>query len=581
MAKEFLKSALEYQKMGLSVIPILPKQKKAAVEWRTYQQRCATKEEIVEWWHEHPDYNIGIVTGKVSGTTVVDLDKYKPNFNPDLETQFFDSIVTPTVETPNGGNHLWMNYIEGLTIGSNVLPAIDIRGDGGYIVAPPSVNGNGKPYKWIVPLGTTMSDLPASFLASLNTVVNEYNKTHSIYKVVDNLVDNTTVLKDSNVQTVQKCLQEGSRNADIFTVATSLARGGCKWEVAVQIIEILANNANPPYPLKEAHDSLRSAYNRKESHERNIHEEVREYILSQKCLHEVHISSTDCLRSLQLSTRNDKKAAYAALARCCDDEKLLEKQQGVRGIFKILDSKIDDAVMDLVSEPEVKEFNVNLPLDLNRLCVISPGNIIVVSGSKSAGKTAFMMNVAWKNQKDYEVHYLNSEMHETEFKKRMKKFGPLNKWKIQGYKCHNNFADYIKGDPNHIYIIDFMEIHDNFYEIGKHIRAVHEKLGDSICFIAIQMKGGAALGRGADFSAEKSRLYLSMDFIQSELKTKVTIYDAKEPRPPEDNVRGMFNMVKIIEGNKLDGDRWRRGSIEDTKDTKKKDDSSSEPWWKK
>lgn len=573
--KSFLKSALEYQKMGLSVIPILPKLKKAAVEWREYQKRCATKEEIVEWWHEHPDYNIGIVTGKVSGTTVVDLDKYKPDFNPDLETKFFDSIVTPTVETPNGGNHLWMNYIEGLTIGANVLPAIDIRGDGGYIVAPPSVNGNGKPYKWIVPLqGTTMSDLPASFLASLNTVVNEYNKTHSIETpclALDNPLS-------TNVQPVENCLVEGKRNETIFTASMALARGNCEFELAKQLIETIAKSTVPPYDLKEAYESLKSAYNRKGRQDRNITQEVREYILDQKSLAEVHITSTECLSCLGLSTRLDKRAAYKAFHYFCNDEKLLTKQEGMRGIFKIIDSKIDDAVMDLVSEPEVREFNVNLPLDLNRMCVISPGNIIVVSGSKSAGKTAFMMNVAWKNQDDYEVHYLNSEMHETEFKKRMKKFGPLNKWKIHGYKCHNNFADYIVGDPKRIYIIDFMEIHDNFYEIGKHIRAVHEKLGDSICFIAIQMKGGAALGRGADFSAEKSRLYLSMDFIQSELKTKVTIYDAKEPRPPEENVRGMFNMVKIIEGNKLDGDRWRRGSIEESP---KKKEAESEPWWKK
>lgn len=162
-----------------------------------------------------------------------------------------------------------------------------------------------------------------------------------------------------------------------------------------------------------------------------------------------------------------------------------------------------------------------------------------------------MMNVAWMNQKDFEVVYLNSEMHETEFKKRMQKFAPLSHWKITGYKCHNNFEDYIESNPKRIYIVDYLEVHDNFYEIAKPIRKIHEKLGDAICFIGIQMKSGATLGRGGDFSAEKARLYLTMDYNSEEKRTKVTIYDAKEPRAPFDNVRGKWRNVKIIEGNRL------------------------------
>lgn len=57
---------------------------------------------------------------------------------------------------------------------------------------------------------------------------------------------------------------------------------------------------------------------------------------------------------------------------------------------------------------------------LNELCVISPGNVIVTAGSKGSGKSAFMLNIAAANQNDFEVVYLNSEMHETEFKKRLK-----------------------------------------------------------------------------------------------------------------------------------------------------------------
>jgi len=208
--------------------------------------------------------------------------------------------------------------------------------------------------------------------------------------------------------------------------------------------------------------------------------------------------------------------------------------------------------MELLSEPEMLEVKINLPLNLGDMCVISPGNICVVSGSKSSGKTAMLMNIAWRNQSNFNVVYLNSEMSETEFKKRMKKFAPLNKWSITGYKCHTNFEEYIESNSKNIYIIDFLEIHDNFYEIAKPIRKIHEKLGDSVCFIGIQMKSGASLGRGGDFSAEKARLYLTMDYNSEEKRTKVTIYDAKEPRPPFDNVRGKWRNVKIIDGHRLE-----------------------------
>ena len=115
-------------------------------------------------------------------------------------------------------------------------------------------------------------------------------------------------------------------------------------------------------------------------------------------------------------------------------------------------------------------------------------------------------------------------------------------------------------EPHKIYIVDYLEVHENFYEIAKPIRKIHEKLGDSLCFIGVQMKAGSTLGRGGDFSAEKARLYLTMDYQESERKSKVTIYDAKEPRPPHESVRGMWRMTKIINGSSLTyspQDNWK------------------------
>jgi hypothetical protein len=55
------------------------------------------------------------------------------------------------------------------------------------------------------------------------------------------------------------------------------------------------------------------------------------------------------------------------------------------------------------------------------------------------------------------------------------------------------------------------EISDNFYQIGSELRQIHDRLKDGIAVIAMQKKKGAELGRGAEFSLEKPRLYLTME----------------------------------------------------------------------
>ena len=51
--------------------------------------------------------------------------------------------------------------------------------------------------------------------------------------------------------------------------------------------------------------------------------------------------------------------------------------------------------------------------------MIYPGNIVIVAGSKSAGKTSFLLNTVKENMHQHEIVYLNSEMGDTEFRKRL------------------------------------------------------------------------------------------------------------------------------------------------------------------
>ena len=541
---EVMTAALEFAEMGYCVIPIKPDfnvetqkfDKKPYIDWKIYQTTFSTKMDIENWWSQWPGAMIGIVTGAISKIAIIDCDS--PEAYQYIQEQLPDSFLTPIATTPRGGKHIWYlsdgdRIINKANIIPNVMPHIDSRGDGGYIIAPPSVNEHGQKYEWLP--GLTLLDVAPQGLPSKIKEIFIYKEWCS------KLVENDTTQGNTHY----KILQDGTRGQDLFKIGMALGDGHTPFWMIRQIVEILALNSTPRYSESELVPTVNSIMERLERKERNLSDEVREWILLQKG----NFSTTQILQTLHITTKEEKKNLTVILSRLCNKDKIIEPYGENRGNYRT--KTIDKTPMDLLTDDEVQDVDIDLPIGLNDMCVISPGNIIMVAGSKSSGKTALMMNAAWDNQDKFEIVYLNSEMHPTEFKKRMKKFAPLNKWKITGYQCHNNFEDFIDGDRKKIFFIDYLEVHENFFEIAKPIRKIHEKLGDAICFIGVQMKAGATLGRGGDFSAEKARLYLTMDYSVAEKHTKVTIYDAKEPKPPYDNVRGKWRKVKIIDGHSL------------------------------
>jgi hypothetical protein len=103
------------------------------------------KEKIREWWGVWPDANIGIVTGAASGLVVFDVDR------PELLTDWQDATLA--VKTGKG-RHFYFQLAEGARVHSSagkLGAGLDVRGDGAYVVAPPSRHANGTTYEWINP----------------------------------------------------------------------------------------------------------------------------------------------------------------------------------------------------------------------------------------------------------------------------------------------------------------------------------------------------------------------------------------------------------------------------------------------
>jgi hypothetical protein len=129
--------AKKYISFGASIIPV-GRNKVPLIPWKEFQTRKATEQEVEEWWTKWPEANIGLVTGKISNLAVIDIEK-GGDISPFPETD--------TVTTGGGGWHLYYVYVEGVENKTRIFPLTDIRGEGGYVVAPPSVHSSGKKYE--------------------------------------------------------------------------------------------------------------------------------------------------------------------------------------------------------------------------------------------------------------------------------------------------------------------------------------------------------------------------------------------------------------------------------------------------
>jgi len=522
------------------VIPI-GKDKKPFIKWAEFQRRKATVDEIRDWWGKWPTAMIGIVTGEISGVFVIDCDT--PEGYESIQKLLPENLVMPIARTPRGGWHLWFIYPAGsnITIGAGVLPGVDFRGEGGFITAPPSVNGDGRAYAWQE--GLALGDvepplLPRALLSALHNNIN-----NSLYRggVVNS--DSPRPQETTKTTTDHKFFTQGHRDNDLFHAANCLIKGGCEIPFAEHVIDSLARNSIPPFPENEIRAKIDSAMKRAEGRERNLSSEIREWVLTT----EGNFMTTDVHKELQLTTRDHMKAAVMALSRLCEGPNpLIERYGNKRGCFRRIENDIEP--VNFLTAP-TDEFPIEWPMEIHRHCIIYPGNIIMVAGSKSAGKTGFLLNVVKENMNRHEVVYLNSEMGDTEFRKRLELFGdvPLSDWKFRAYHRASNFADLITPEKK-IFIVDFLEVTTDFWKVAQYIHEIHKKLREGICIIALQKADGRDAGRGGDFSKEKARLYLSLDYLHDQKVNRIKITDAKAWRTDR-NPRGMFRDYKLVQGS--------------------------------
>lgn len=197
-----------------------------------------------------------------------------------------------------------------------------------------------------------------------------------------------------------------------------------------------------------------------------------------------------------------------------------------------------------------------LPFDLSDMVELYENSVVIISGAPNAGKTGLMLNIIKENRhKGWDINYFNSEMSATELRKRLSKFDDvaIQDWNFNAYYRSGDFGDVIFPGKNSLNVIDFLEVHDEFYMVGKKIKEIHDKLDGGIAIIGLQKNPGSDTGLGGFRSMEVARLALAVDY------GRVKISKAKNFRNPKLNPNGLFKRFKMVGGCKIiDRDSWHQ-----------------------
>jgi len=110
---------------------------------------------LIDWFERWPSANVGVRTGSASGLVVLDVDRRPGGMATlaTLERSHGELPRSAAVET-GAGRHYWFAHPGGIVRNSagRLGPGIDVRGDGGYVIAPPSCHITGRRYRWAAAL---------------------------------------------------------------------------------------------------------------------------------------------------------------------------------------------------------------------------------------------------------------------------------------------------------------------------------------------------------------------------------------------------------------------------------------------
>ncbi|TFH66986.1 MAG: DNA primase [Gemmatimonadales bacterium] len=237
-------------KLGWKVFPILPLNKRPRTT-HGFHDATDKADMIAQWWHNNPTDGIGIATGLVSGVVVIDIDPRNGGNESlsALEKQYGPLPATPLCETGGGGRHFYFTHPGGVFPCVNKLyPGIDLKADGGYVIAPFSSHPSGTLYQWrpgMDPMKFKPVPLPQWLFEAIHTRK-------------DALVEESAEIARGRLD-ADTIFNEGHRNDALTSLAGTMQRRGMSFEAILQALR--AENVvrcKPPLPEDEVYALVRS-----------------------------------------------------------------------------------------------------------------------------------------------------------------------------------------------------------------------------------------------------------------------------------------------------------------------------------
>ena len=248
-------AALQYLSEGMSVIPLRPNDKKPLLPtWAQLQTTRMTSSEVRDVWKQEPDANVGIVTGQISGLSVLDIDGTLGATA--IQEASISLPETRVVRTPNG-LHYYFQFTEDMKQSAGIIDHVDIRSTGGYVVAPPSTIGD-KEYKVAKNLPPVFwTDIPEQLLGRKPTV----------------LAGSAPLTSAGTQPWVSDALQNGAPEGQRDQMATRLAgyfhSRGVSPDIILSTLAPYADRCTPPMQMGDLTRVIKSVTRYVQSHVRS------------------------------------------------------------------------------------------------------------------------------------------------------------------------------------------------------------------------------------------------------------------------------------------------------------------------
>lgn len=553
MANKVVQQAIDkYRDENLSFFPIPIRSKKAAIEWKCYQSRLPNEKEVSDW-KTNGASNLAIVCGAVSGNLVVlDFDSHDKflDYCALLQDKYDINLFSFTkVTTTARGNHVYFRLPT--AIKSLKFPQLDIKAEGGYVMAPPSIHPTGVEYQCCNP------DVPIRRIENLNEVGIDINQVQ----------DKPGACKGS----IESGILEGQRNSTLTSLAGTMRHRGMSQEAIYAAL--LVENCRCQPPLSETEiKAIAESVSRYEPTINGNNTYIHKYDASQQDVNEPNrnknatenatipqqeplsqrvenwinnssgrwFETPELDRDLGITSIADKNNRREIMLRL-EEKTIIERHAKIAKQFRFVNKSL--AYINFKTASGAGMLPIKWPLQIEEYVNLFPGNLAVVAGATNAGKTALLLNVVYLNHQQFPmpIYYFCSEMGDVELKERLEQFEgmTLEEWNFKAIDRSTDFADVIV--PDCLNIVDYLELTDELWAVNTHLTNIVRKLGNGLAIVALQKKEGARWGRGQEFSAEKSKLYLSMD------KNRMTIVKGKSWANKKVNPNGLrveFNILK-------------------------------------